>query len=185
MRDGKAFTKMTELFMKQRNKTRNSVPVERLRELLSYDPETGKFTRKLPTGTRWKPGDEAGWVRKEYVRLLVDGIELSAHRAAWAYVYGVWPDLEIDHIDCNGRNNSITNLREATSSQNKNNKRCYSNTSGFKGVGLHRTGKYRAEIRANGKRMHLGLFENPESAYAAYCEASRKYHGDFSRTTLD
>ena len=41
--------------------------------------------------------------------------------------------------------------------------------------------KYGAQICVDGKRIHLGLFENPKDAYAAYCEAAKKYHKHFAK----
>jgi hypothetical protein len=92
-------------------------------------------------------------------------------------------DMMVDHIDGNGLNNRRSNLRWATASQNViNQKRRSDNLSGFKCVcfsALHK--KWRARIKANGKRLHLGYFETPEKAFDAYKAASEKLHGEFAR----
>lgn len=74
------------------------------------------------------------------------------------------------------------NLRIATDSESGMNRKIRSNnTSGFKGVDLHKqTGKWRAQIRVRGITIYLGLFVTKELAYAAYCEAAAKYHGEFA-----
>jgi len=95
------------------------------------------------------------------------------------------PDgLQVDHRDGGGLNNRRGNLRLATSSQNMQNRRmARNNKSGFKGASLHKgSGKWKAQIRINRELIYLGLFTSPEEAHAAYCRASKKYHGEFGRT---
>jgi hypothetical protein len=106
----------------------------------------------------------------------------SAHRLAWLYVYGEWPSDQIDHINRNRSDNRIANLRIATPTQNQANRSvCKRNTTGFKGVTVDpRTGRFRAKIRVNGKRTHIGVFDSAEEAGAAYVAASRRVYGDFS-----
>jgi hypothetical protein len=88
----------------------------------------------------------------------------------------------VDHVDENGTRNVRSNLRLANHKQNMRNRGAYSvNSSGFKGIGWDKQNKkWRARIRANGKLIHLGLFDDPAKAHAAYCEAARKYHGQFA-----
>jgi hypothetical protein len=92
--------------------------------------------------------------------------------------------MQADHIDGDGLNNRRCNLREATHSQNqRNQRRSKINTSGLKGACFHiRASKWQAIIKVNGRSKHLGYFNTPEEAHAAYCEASDKYHGEFGRT---
>ena len=88
----------------------------------------------------------------------------------------------VDHIDGNKLNNQKSNLRIATKSQNGMNRgRPASNTSGYKGVSWDKhTLKWRAEIKANGKRYRLGRFLEKVDAAKAYFEAARKLHKDFA-----
>jgi len=98
-------------------------------------------------------------------------------------IAGTAANLETDHRDGNGLNNRRTNLRDATKAQNRRNRatRIDSQT-GAKGVYLHTDKKkWRAQIFADGKRRHLGLFETMEEASSAYAEASARWHGDFGR----
>lgn len=93
-------------------------------------------------------------------------------------------DEVTDHIDGNGLNNCRDNLRPATYMQNAHNRREYvNNSSGYKGVyWSKKMQKWAAKICANGKQKHLGLFDTPEEAHAAYCEAaaSSEFHGEFA-----
>jgi hypothetical protein len=92
--------------------------------------------------------------------------------------------LDVDHKDGDGLNNRRDNLRPATKSQNMRNRRMgCNNTSGFKGVYLHKeSGKWVAQIKSGSKPKYLGIFTSPEEAHAAYCTASRELHGEFGRT---
>lgn len=88
---------------------------------------------------------------------------------------------DIDHRDRNGLNNTRANLRLATRSQNNaNTKLRKQNKVGFKGVFKARK-KFAAQIGVSGVQIHLGTFDTPELAHAAYLEAAKKYYGDFAR----
>jgi hypothetical protein len=88
----------------------------------------------------------------------------------------------VDHIDGNPLNNRRKNLRIATLTQNNQNVGIRpNNTSGFKGVHFHKLAKkYVASIRNQGKSIHLGFFDTPESAHEAYCQAAIRFHGEFA-----
>lgn len=88
--------------------------------------------------------------------------------------------MSCDHINNNKLDNRRDNLREATRSQNQQNKPAPKSESGYRGVA---GGGYQwmASINVNGKIVHLGTFQTPELAYQAYCEASKKYRGEFAR----
>jgi hypothetical protein len=92
--------------------------VERLRELFSYDAETGIVTR-LVSASNCLPGPLNGR-RASYLQIAVDGAPVMAHRLAWALVHGEWPDQRkhIDHINGNRTDNRLTNLRLVTNAQN-------------------------------------------------------------------
>jgi hypothetical protein len=93
------------------------------------------------------------------------------------------PGLQVDHINGDGLDNRRSNLRLATPAENAKNLRLRcNNTSGFKGVWLHKpTGKWMAEIKANRVRKHLGYHATPEEAHAAYAQASAELHQNFGR----
>lgn len=159
----------------------SKISIERLREVLSYDPTTGVFTRKIPMGRHGchKEGKICGNITpKGYVFICVDKYKCMAHRLAWAYYYGVWPNGDLDHIDQNKSNNAIANLREATRKQNMQNVTVHKhNTSGHKGVAWHaQNSKWRAYIFNDYKQKHLGLFDSKEDAVQARKNAELKYH---------
>lgn len=91
-------------------------------------------------------------------------------------------DKQIDHINHNKLNNCKYNLREVTNQQNAMNKKLLSrNTSGVAGVDwMPSIQKWRARIKAEGKEIHLGVFDEFESAVKARKEAEEKYFGEFS-----
>ncbi len=158
---------------------RAELTAERLRQLLSYDKEAGVFKWRIKPAKKIRIGDFAGWqAGKGYIGLTLDGSKYKAHRVAWLYCYGAWPNIQIDHINRNRGDNRIANLREVTPAQNQQNTGPKKNsTSEFKGVSLQSsTGKWVAQIRINGKSTYLGLFELPEQAAAAYSKAAAKYH---------
>lgn len=107
------------------------------------------------------------------------------HRVILARMLGrsLSPGEFVDHIDMNALNNIRSNLRLATQAQNERNRRKHrDNTSGYKGVGWHKYHKkWSAQIGVDGKVVYLGYFDTAELAYAAYCAAAKKYHGDFAR----
>ena len=87
-----------------------------------------------------------------------------------------------DHRDSNGLNNQKHNLRTCTRSQNgANSKITDGGTSKYKGVCWHKANKkWRAQIRANNRKIHLGLFEKEIDAATAWNVAAIKYHRDFA-----
>lgn len=156
-----------------------TITLERLRELLSYDPETGIFIRRITTSSRSLKGSKAGRNNGNgYLRMMIDGYTDYAHRFAWFYVYGKWPEYEIDHIDGNGRNNRISNLRDAPHAQNSQNLSTRStNKSGMIGVSWMKSyQKWEAYIWVNYKKKNLGYFDDLQEAGAAYLNAKQELH---------
>lgn len=158
------------------------VTAERLRELLSYDAETGEFTWRVTLNINARQGEIAGYLNSRRYRVIwINRRPYLGHRLAWLYVNDEWPANGLDHIDCDTTNNKIANLRLATPSQNvANRRRCKNNVSGFKGVSPFRK-KWRAQLTKNGKSIYLGLFSTPAEAHKAYCIAAEKLHGEFAR----
>lgn len=87
----------------------------------------------------------------------------------------------IDHRNLNGLDNRRENLRPATFGQNRANRRGWSRT-GYKGVRQRPSGRWQAEIRADGHKRYLGTFDTPEEAAAAYSTAAMTIWGEYART---
>lgn len=161
---------------------KEELTAEYLRELLSYNPETGKFIWQVSCrGT--KAGDIAGTPGSQGRRHIIIGYaRYKAHRLAWLYVYGKWPEKLIDHINGDPTDNRIANLREATMSENMHNQRRAHkhNKTGILGVQWRPSkNKFRARIAVSGKEIHLGHFDSVEDAQNAYLDAKEKLH-DFA-----
>jgi hypothetical protein len=95
-------------------------PVEELRRLFNYDPETGILTNAIDRNARVKKGDKSGSLHKAsgYWRVYVKGKWVTAHRVAWKIHYGYEPAHEIDHINRDRSDNRIENLRDITKQDN-------------------------------------------------------------------
>lgn len=168
--------------MTTRNR-RTNLTAARLREVLSYNPDTGEFRWREQLGPRSVVGAIAGaMVGEGYWEIQIEGRCYKAHRLAWLHVHGVWPPARLDHKDTIRHHNWIDNLRLATNSQNcGNGKRRKTNTSGYKGVSFDKKeGKWRATIYLNYKQMFLGYFETPEAAHAAYVAKAKELFGEFA-----
>ena len=151
---------------------------EKLKQLVTYDADTGVFTRKLETSEPWKKSVFKAKAGKRLTLTFKDTVIL-AHRAAFLYMTGSIPDI-IDHIDGDPGNNIWTNLRAATHAQNMQNRKTPShNSSGVKGVRFRR-GKYRAYVTNNRKSVSK-TFDTLEEA-AEWVQQMRKVmHGEFAR----
>jgi hypothetical protein len=157
--------------------------VERLRDVLTYDPETGIFRWKVTNSNRAPAGSVAGNLSHGCRQIFIDGKMYKASRLAWLYVRGEWPSDFVDHVNMVKDDDRFCNLRNATNGQNQANRRVLRNNQlGVKGVRVQRrTGKYEAQITVKGKQIFLGTYDVLEAAHAAYAEAARKYHGEFAR----
>jgi hypothetical protein len=162
-----------------------------IKKTLSYDPSSGAITWiNDRVAGRWrnfvkcKAGDVASHpVKTGYLAVNCVGLRVQAHVAAWVLHYGEWPSGEVDHINGVRNDNRIKNLRLATHTQNaQNQKKKKNNTSGWKGVFLHRSsGLWNARIRINGKEKSLGYFRDVREAAEEYMFAALEHHGEFAR----
>lgn len=149
----------------------------RLKEVLSYDHETGLFHWVNPHRGRCKVGDIAGNKTRGYIVICVDRERILAHRLAWFYVHGEWPN-EIDHINGIRDDNRIANLRNTTASENAQNRCIGSGVSRLIGASWDTAErKWRATIKTAGRKKHLGYFDTQECAHSAYLAAKNKVHG--------
>ena len=151
---------------------------ERLKELLSYDPDTGLFTHK---GS--KPGILVGSVagtkdKYGYIKIGLDYKQYTAHRLVFLYTTGKWPEMQVDHINRKRDDNRLSNLREANNRENAQNMGVFvTNKSGYTGVCWNKKDKrWKAQICVNKKVNFLGYFDTPEEAHEAYKTAKAKLH---------
>lgn len=162
-----------------------------LQEVLYYDADTGIVRWRITRGKAkadsiadhpnvYRRGSRCVWLGGQAKN---GGRFYPTHRLAWLYVHGCWPAGEIDHINGDAGDNRLSNLREATSSQNKmNSRRSSRNKSGIKGVSFDTTrGKWMAAIKAGSYRRNLGRFDTKEAAAEAYRVAALDLHRDFAR----
>ncbi|BCQ23123.1 HNH endonuclease [Caballeronia sp. NK8] len=158
------------------------ITLERLKQILSYEPDTGLFRWKVYRNAKVGVGDIAGTISaKGYAMIGTGGRLYQAHRLAWFYMTGAWPDHEIDHRNHIKTDNRFENLRQATKTDNNRNRRFKRNRSGFKGVAFNpRLKKWNAQIWYDGKQKHLGVFDRPEDAHEAYRAAAKEIHGEFA-----
>lgn len=157
--------------------------VERLKELVIYDPESGLMHSRVARGNL-RIGSLMGSVEQGYLRVRIEGKRFFIHRLAWLYSTGEWPRDQIDHIDGNPINNRLSNLRQATSAQNgANSKRRIHNKSGYKGVSWNReTRMWCAFIWHGGKNKNLGSYTSAIEAHLAYANKAQELRGEFART---
>jgi hypothetical protein len=157
--------------------------VERLRELLSYNPETGEFHWRIDHGRLYKAGTEAFTVKmgppgNDYLVACIDKIPYRAHRVACKMFYGVEPPDFLDHIDGDRFNSRIKNLRETSQGENIRNQPVQArNKTGLKGVHRHINGKYIASFGHNKKVIYLGTFDSAEKAHEVWREETARVRG--------
>lgn len=170
--------------------------VEVLWEILDYDPETGILIwerRNEEDCEYWTArgarnfnsqysGKEAGCVRKvrnrDYFRRelkLPDGKNYLAHRVAWAWMTGEWPENMIDHEDQDSLNNRWNNLRDVDNSVNqRNTTRRKDNSSGVTGVSWH-CGTWLVRISTEDGQIRVGRSKCLEEATKMRRDAEREY----------
>ena len=161
------------------SKARAALTVERARELLDYNPDTGHLTWRIARPGTAKAGSRAGsaahWNGYRVVSIRCH--QYQEHVLAWLIYFGVWPEDCLDHINGARSDNRIANLRECSRAENSQNRGPDAdNKCGFLGVHLTPNGKWRAQIKKDGFRHYLGDFSSPEEASAEYLRAKRRLH---------
>ena len=146
---------------------------ERFKALFHYEPSTGALTWKITRyGGKRKVGDRAETLNSSgYLVVWIDNELMYAHRIIWFMETGLWPEI-IDHINHDGADNSWTNLREVTKTENNFHKR--KRAKGYVKVG-HR---WRAWIMKNGAKFNLGYFNTEIEASDAYKAKALELYGD-------
>jgi hypothetical protein len=147
-----------------------------------YDPDTGEFTRRFNVGPA-KAGSIAGARNSNgHVQISFKCKLFMAHRLAWLYMTGDWPDSEIDHINRIRHDNRWANLRLSDGFINQHNaSKRVDNTSGVKGVSWDKAwGAWVARVQCRGKMKNLGRFKSLEDAKEFIELAREMIHGEFA-----
>ena len=154
--------------------------------ILNYDPNTGYLTWIKDMGSNAMAGHVAGSFCRGYIRIQIYGKTYAAHKIAFFLYYSRWPNGFVDHINGNKSDNRISNLREATRSQNAMNQKLrVDSSSGYKGVTFDkRYKKWGARIKKNGVSYYLGSFDSPEKAAMAYNDATIDKYGEFAKLNI-
>lgn len=170
----------------------------RVRRLFNYDHENGGLiwcnrpisdfsteAHQRAWNTKYS-GKQAGTYspRLNSVIVGIDGKSHRVHRLVWFWHYGEWPTMQIDHINGNGNDNHIVNLRDVSCSENHKNMPLAKNSrTQIIGVRLHPDGRWIAEIKVGTKNLYLGCFSDIRMAAAARKAAEKimGYHENHGR----
>jgi hypothetical protein len=159
------------------------IPVAELRAMIRLESETGRlFWLPRQADPQWT----ARYAGREALRTTngsgyrhgtLAGTTYLAHRVVWALYHGAWALGTIDHIDGNRQNNTPSNLRDVSHSQNlRNQRKRRSNKSGHNGVSWSAKEKrWIASISVGGGFLRLGSFLAVEDAIFARKAADRKF----------
>lgn len=152
---------------------KNNLTQVELKRILHYDPDTGIFTWRISrrAGTA-RAGTVAGHVNtKGYVVIKIKSRGYKAHRLAFLYMKGYFPEHQVDHKLGARADNSWSGLRHATQTCNSQNRGMNkNNSSGFPGVTWEKAEeKWVSQIQINRKGVKVGRYNDPlEAALARF-----------------
>lgn len=165
------------------NKYETAENLEFLKKWLVYDAENSIFLwAKNGQGKGVKKGMPAGgFCGGGYWRVSVQRQQHYAHRLAWAFYYGIWPESILDHIDGVKHNNAISNLRISDLSENLINQKLSSrNTTGVKGVCIEKNGTFSVYFKARGKNQVSKGWKTIDEAAHKYNKWANAAFGEFA-----
>lgn len=140
---------------------------KRLRELFQYDSATGILTRRI--GKR--AGRITGTSKKGYLSVYADRVSYQAHLIVWAMIHDKWPEKYIDHVNRDKSDNRIENLREASHSEN-----CQNRGKPL-GVYFHKhSQKWAAYVYKKRKLINLGYYLSKDDALVARAKGVAEYY---------
>lgn len=149
-----------------------SITSAELNELFRYDPESGKLYWRVDKSAAVRAGDEAGGRSFGYQRLTIDYRRYFVHRIIWLMAHGaIRTDLQVDHINGIRHDNRLENLRLVSHQGNQQNQ---TKAKGYYWNKLAR--KWNAQVKIDGKAVHLGYFDNEQDAHQAYLAGKKIHH---------
>lgn len=162
------------------------ITYEKLSEWLRYEPATGDIFWLKKPAKQIASGAKAGCDSGHYRVVRIEGRLVPVHRVACILSRLDITDKHVDHINGNGKDNRLSNLRPCTRYENMHNTLPHSDNaySEWKGVSFDPKAKARkwyARIYVNGKSIWLGSFESEREAAEAYLFAALEHQGDFAR----
>lgn len=150
---------------------------EYLKSILDYNPQTGDFYwKQYRSGI--KADFKAGCSNGRHIVICINRKLYLAHLLVWLYIYGKFPEKQIEHKNRIGDDNRIFNLRESTQSQNNANRVAYCK-SGFKGVYKHRK-RWQVKITKDGISYNIGSFKSIKDAAETYNKKAFEFFGEFA-----
>ena len=149
---------------------------ETAHRLFDYDPETGTLTWKERRSHNALKGCVAGTLHHSgYIQISHKRKLYLAHRVIWLMTTGKWPKNLMDHINGVRDDNRLCNLREATMSENHQNRKSASNT-GIPGISRRKSGSYYVQLKLNGKHVFHTVFPSLDEAIEALKKAKKEHH---------
>jgi hypothetical protein len=151
-----------------------------IRKVLSYNPESGRFTWDADFSGGVK-GEFAEWEHSEgYLCISLFGKSVFAHRLAFLFQEGRMPSDEVDHKNGARSDNRWSNLRDvdrSTNSENQTKVIGRQSKSGLLGAQWSsQKERWHAEIKVKGRKHHMGFFDSEEEAHLVYLAAKRRMH---------
>lgn len=159
-----------------------TLTVERLKEVLIYNKDTGVFVRNTATRGHYE-GSIAGCVgRRGYIQICIDKKQYRANRLAWLYMTGEFPELYVDHINGDTSDNRWENLRLANASQNVMNSSLHKEgtSTNIKGIYVDKNGSIHAQVVKDAVRFRK-IFREMSEAIAWVQEIRLNLHGEFAK----
>lgn len=154
----------------------NIIGHKELKEILDYNPDTGIFTWKK--SKIMSTNAVAGYINhQKYVVISISGKKHQAHRLAWLYVYGKFPNMFIDHINGDRADNRIDNLRDVSNRVNGCNRKIHREGKLPGCTFLKSSNKWQAQIKQNNVYKYLGCFDSQMEAHQVYMEERKALVG--------
>lgn len=159
---------------------------EKILSRLSVDMETG-IARWLDATKHHRNlvGEVAGGPRrnrngKHYWVIKIDGIAYKRAQIVLFLKTGTWPNEMVDHRNGDSLDDSPTNLRHATATQNAWNHQKRSKKTDLPMGVRFMSGRFQARIACHKKMHHIGCFDTPEEAREAYLAKRKELFGEFA-----